>query len=176
MPKKSKHLDNIPPEEIQEMEEPFINNDDNDVDEELKNEIVEVPDKPKTKPKRQMTEAQKEALAKGRQMGWEKLKQKHEIANTKKAVNKEIKKIQEETNVKEIEDLKKIADVSTVNNKVDKLYNRFDEINSTLTQLLEMKKKKQDNKYQHEIKKEIKNQAREVVIKNTMKPYNRWAN
>lgn len=176
MPKKSKNSDKILPEEIQELEEPLLNEDDNDVEEEPVNEIVEVPDKPKTKPKRQMTEAQKEALAKGRQMGWEKLKQKHQIANTKKAVTQEIKKIKEETNVKEIEDLKKIADVSTVNSKVDKLYNRFDEINSTLTQLLEMKKKKQDNKYQQEIHREIKNQAREVVVKNTMKPYNRWAN
>ena len=171
MPKKIKNLEVLENEIVEEPVE-VVDDNDNEVEEE------EAPSPPpeitKAKPKRVLTEAQKEALAKGRERGWEKLKEKHQVANKKKAVVKQIKQIQEETNVKEVDELKKIADVSQVHSKVEKLNSRFNDIDNKITELLEMKKKKQDGKYQQLIQDEIKNQARQAVVKKSMSSYNRW--
>jgi hypothetical protein len=168
MPKKIKHLEVLENEII---EEPKKIEDENDI-ETIDEEILEPPPNPtKSKPKRVLTDAQKEALAKGRERGWEKLKQKHQQANKKKEVVQKIKQIKEETNVKEIEDLKKIADVSQVHSKVEKLNEKFNDIDNKITELLELKKKKLDNKYQNEIQAQIKNQAREMVVKKSMSNY-----
>jgi ribosome-associated toxin RatA of RatAB toxin-antitoxin module len=128
----------------------------------------------KTKPKRVLTEAQKEALAKGREIGLKKLKESKQSNLQKKEVEQQIKKVKEETNIKKLEDLKHIADVGGVYSKVEKLNSKFENVENILNQLIELKKKKLDDKLQQQINNEIRSQAKQTLLKNNMKPYIRW--
>lgn len=174
MPKKVRQQE-VLEEQIQEVPDEVSD----EVDDEnivVEPEIPE-PNKPKKssdKPKRVMTDAQKEALAKGRQKGWDKLRERQALAKEKSVVNKQIKQIQEETQVKDVEDLKKIADISGVNKKVEGLYTRFNDIDSKLTEMLEMKKKKHNTEYQRALQDEVKKEARSQIVNKTAGAYNRW--
>jgi hypothetical protein len=128
----------------------------------------------KTKPKRVLTEAQKEALAKGREIGLKKLKESKQNNLQKKEVEQQIKKVKEETNIKKLEELKHIADVGGVYSKVEKLNSKFENVESKLNELIELKKKKLDAKLQQQINNEVKNQAKQTLLKNSMKAYNKW--
>lgn len=124
----------------------------------------------KEKSKRQLTEKQLEALQRGRQKGLEKLKEKGQITKQKKEIKKQIL----ENDVKDIEEMKKVAEFSTIDKKVDTLFNRFNDIDSKITEIVEMKKKKQSVKYQNALKENIKIEAKQQVLNDRAKVYNRW--
>lgn len=171
MPKKVKKQE-VLEEEIIDVPDDISNDDDSEnIEVEKQNEV---PKEPVVKPKRVLSDLQKAALAKGREAGLQKLKAKHQLSSTKKAVDQQIKQIKEEAQVQDVEELKKIADISGVNKRVEGLYSLFNDIDSKISEMLEMKKKKRNNDYQKALHDEVKKEAREQVIRKTAGTYNRW--
>lgn len=148
----------------------------------LENEVIENVPETKTeeipvisfdkegKPKRKLTQKQLEALKRGREKGLAKLKEKGEVTKTRKEIKKKI----HENDIKDVEELKKVAEFSTIDKKVESLYNKFNDIDSKISEMVEMKKKKQSAKYQNALKDKIKEEAQIHVYQNKAKEYNRW--
>lgn len=99
------------------------------------NEILETEkptmDKP-VKKKKVLTQAQLDALARGRAKGVEKLKQKGLMTAQVKETQKTIKKLKEDEKVETIEDLKKVNDLNYIRKTTEDMINKFNMIDTNI--------------------------------------------
>jgi hypothetical protein len=132
-----------------------INEDIDSINEDINENIEKKPEEVKKKSKRIINDKQKAALDEGRRIG---LLKKQEISNLNKQ-KKEIKEKLKIQNEQEIEELKKVADFVTIDKKIQELSTRFNEINSKISDIYDMKKKKHSKRYQDALKQQIREKA-----------------
>lgn len=133
------------------------------------NEIIETDvsqmDKP-VKKKKVMSQAQLDALARGRAKGVEKLKQKGLMTAQVKESQKTIKKLKEDEKLDTIEDLKKVNDLNYIRKTTEEMINRFslidtniknveNKFNSYLSEREERKRVKDSNTVEKVIKQQL---------------------
>jgi hypothetical protein len=82
------------------------------------------------KKKRQMSQAQLDALARGRAKGVEKLKQKGAMTKQVVESKKIVQKIKEDEKLDTIEDIKKINDINYIRKTTEDMINIFNNIHS----------------------------------------------
>ena len=111
-----------------------------------------------------MSEKQLDALKRGRELCVARLKEQGKVTNEKKAVSKDIMKIKQEKNIKDVEELKKITEINNVNDNVEKLNGRFNDLDSKLNELINLKKQKKFLKEDDIIKNEIRNEIKKGVV------------
>ena len=144
-------------EDIQE-ENIDLDIDEEDINDVIKQDIENIENKKPEevkKPKRIINDKQKAALDEGRRIG---LLKKQEISN----LNKQKKEIKEKLKIQdkqEIEELKKVADFVTINKKIEELGTRFNDINSKISEMYDIKKKKNSKRYQDMLKQQIREKA-----------------
>lgn len=133
------------------------------------NEIVETDVSQKDKPvkkKKVMSQAQLDALARGRAKGVEKLKQKGLMTAQVKESQKTIKKLKEDEKLDTIEDLKKVNDLNYIRKTTEEMINRFslidtniknveNKFNSYLSEREERKRVKDSNTVEKVIKQQL---------------------
>lgn len=154
-------LDNIE-EDVKDNEEVV------ETSEEIKPNKETKPDKKK----RVLSEKQKEALSKGRELGLQKLKERGELTKQKKQVKQKIL----ENNVKDIEELKKVAEFATIDKRIAELTEHFKNVNSKVTELYELKKKKNNQKYKEQLENQIKVDSQLHLLNKKTQEYSRWDN
>jgi hypothetical protein len=128
---------------------------------------------PPPKPKRPMTDKQREALERGRKLGLEKLKARGEISKIKKETAKkareteiQLSQLQIKEQAESVEDLKKLADGVDLSKKVAYLVDKINEMDgsvkhintsfdSYLTEKQVRRKEKAEKTMEREIKKEL---------------------
>lgn len=133
------------------------------------NEIIETDVSQKDKPvkkKKVMSQAQLDALARGRAKGVEKLKQKGLMTAQVKESQKTIKKLKEDEKLDTIEDLKKVNDLNYIRKTTEEMINRFslidtniknveNKFNSYLSEREERKRVKDSNTVEKVIKQQL---------------------
>ncbi len=132
--------------------------DEEDINDVIKQDIENIENKKPEevkKPKRIINDKQKAALDEGRRIG---LLKKQEIAELNKK-KKEIKQKLQIEDKKEIEELKKVADFVIINKKIEELSTRFADINSKISEMYDIKKKKNSKRYQEALKQQIREKA-----------------
>jgi hypothetical protein len=132
--------------------------DEEDINDVIKQDIENIENKKPEKPlktKRTINENQRKALDEGRRIG---LLKKQEISNLNKQ-KKEIKQKLQIEDKKEIEELKKVADFLTIDKKIEELSTRFNDINSKISEMYDIKKKKNSKRYQDMLKQQIREKA-----------------
>lgn len=128
------------------------------------------------KPKKVLTQKQLDALARGRQLGVERLRQKGTITRQQQAVQKDIKELKQQERIQNAEELSKYADISYVrktvddlNNKFLNIYSKFENIDGKFSNFLtekEQRKKEKDSRIVEEtIKKELPRAVNDIYFK-----------
>jgi len=118
------------------------------------------------KKKRVLSQAQLDALARGRQKGVEKLKQKGAMTKKVKESKDTIQKLKEEEKLDTIDDIKKINDLNYIRKTTEEMINRFsmldtniksveNRFNSYLTEREQRKQAKDNNTIERTIKQQL---------------------
>ena len=118
------------------------------------------------KKKRVLSQAQLDALARGRQKGVEKLKQKGAMTKKVKESKETIQKLKEEEKLDTIDDIKKINDLNYIRKTTEEMINRFsmldtniksveNRFNSYLTEREQRKQAKDNNTIERTIKQQL---------------------
>ena len=118
------------------------------------------------KKKRVLSQAQLDALARGRQKGVEKLKQKGAMTKKVKESKETIQKLKEEEKLDTIDDIKKINDLNYIRKTTEEMVNRFsmldtniktveNRFNSYLTEREQRKQAKDNNTIERTIKQQL---------------------
>jgi len=123
------------------------------------------------KKKKVLSQAQLDALARGRQRGVEKLKEKGNITRAKQSEIKQIKQIKEEEKINDVEELKEVNNLHYIRKTVEHLNNKInvlDEVNNKFSHYLTdretRKKMKDQNVIQKTVKSEIPRVVNEVML------------
>ena len=142
--------------EIEEIEEEI-----QEIEEEKQKQVETV-----VKKKRVLSQAQLDALARGRQKGVEKLKQKGAMTKKVKESRETIQKLKEDEKLDTIEDIKKVNDLNYIRKTTEEMINRFSMIDTNiksvenrfdnyLTERNERKKAKDNNTIERTIKQQL---------------------
>jgi len=118
------------------------------------------------KKKRVLSQAQLDALARGRQKGVEKLKQKGAMTKKVKESKETIQKLKEEEKLDTIDDIKKINDLNYIRKTTEEMVNKFsmldtniksveNRFNSYLTEREQRKQAKDNNTIERTIKQQL---------------------
>lgn len=150
--------------------------------EEIDNVIEEiVEEEPKqvetvVKKKKVLSQAQLDALARGRQKGVEKLKAKGAMTKQVKETKETMRKLKEEEKIDTIEDLKKVNDLNYIRRTTEDMINKFSMIdnniknveskfNSYLSEREERKKAKDNNTIERTIKAQLPKTMNDMMYK-----------
>lgn len=144
----------------------------------IEDEMV-LQEKPEGKPKRKLSEKQLEALARGRQLGVQKLKQKGNITRQVNESNKQLQKMKIEEKISDIEEIKKINDLNYIRKSTEELMDRFNTISENINKVdsrfsgylnerEERKKMKDNNLIQKTIKQELPKTMSDMMYKTKM--------
>ncbi len=169
MPKVKKNIEAKIEADIRENIDLDINEEDID-EEDVKKDIEKTPEEVK-KTKRTINEKQKKALDEGRRIGLLKKQEKADLNKQKKEIKQKLH-IQDK---QEIEELKKVADFLTIDKKIEELSTRFADINSKISDIYDMKKKKHNKLYQEALKQQIREKAEMEVFQQKSNQYkSKW--
>jgi len=150
-------------EEIQEIEEESIY--------ETSKQVETV-----AKKKRVLSQAQLDALARGRQKGVEKLKAKGAMTKQVKESKETIQKLKEEEKLDTIDDIKKINDLNYIRKTTEQMFDKFsmldtniksveNRFDSYLTERNERKKAKDNNTIERTIKAQLPKTMNDMMYK-----------
>jgi len=142
-------------------------------------ENVEKPEEkqaPNSKPKRKLTDKQLEALARGRQRGVEKLKEKGKITKAVQESNKQLEKIKNEEKLETVEDIKKLNDLNYIRKTNEELISKFNSVydnisrvenrfNTYLQDREERKKMKDNQVIQKTVRQELPKTVNDMMYK-----------
>lgn len=150
-----------------------------DIEQEIEQEIEE--EKPKqvetgVKKKRILSQAQLDALARGRAKGVEKLRAKGAMTKQVKQSKETIQKLKEEEKLDTIDDIKKINDLNYIRRTTEEMINKFsamdtniksveNRFNNYLTEREERKKAKDNNTIERTIKQQLPKTMNDLMYK-----------
>ena len=129
-------------------------------------DIIPVEEDKTTKPKRQMSEAQAEALKRGREAGVLKKKQLGELTTEKKKIETVVASVKKEAKVASIEELKKVADTYEIRKKIDSI---DDKMSSFFNETYERRKNKEKGGISKAVKEQLPVIISEAFVERKMK-------